>query len=333
MATNIVTNDLPHLVKLLVSLINGFQIKAEKHNGRPYVYSDKTITKAFVVMAYFRLRSFRSLSRFLSNHKDFARACDLDCSAPSYRTLSRRLNSLSPVLWFFTYQVMTVLVHYHVINLNTLSTDSSLLEAKGIPFQKKNATIIPTDKEAAWGWSESRNWVYGYKIHLTSTVLTKDKTLIPVVWQITTANRHDSKLFIPLMEKVYDFALKEGRRIHFSLGDKGYDHNKNYAWCLNHKMKLITPVRRFKKHAISKIKQWALAFIETIKGKRLYRRRADNERLFSQMKDVFLIDPLPVCGIRQVNSYLSVVCLSYLLGILYNYLNGRSLRAIKSLVA
>lgn len=333
MATNIVTNDLPHLVKLLVSLVNGFKIRTVKHNGRPYVYSDRTIIKAFIVMAYFRLRSFRSLSRFLSDHKDFARACDLAQTSPTYRTLSRRLNRLNPILWLIIYQVMKVLVTYHIISLDTLSTDSSLLEAKGIPFQKRNPTIIPTDKEAAWGWSESRDWVYGYKIHLTSTVLTENKTLVPVSWQVTAANRHDSKLFIPLMRKVYDFTSKVRRRIHLSLGDKGYDQNKNYSWCLDHKMKLVTPVRRFKKQAISKIKLWTLAFIETIKGKRLYQRRADNERLFSQMKDVFLIDPLPVCGLKQVDSYLSVVCLSYLLGILYNYLNGRSLRAIKSLVA
>lgn len=331
MATNIVANDFPHLVRLLISIVNEFHVRVERLLGRPYVYSDKSMTKVFIVMVYFRLRSFRSLARFLSDHKDFAKACDLGHTIPTYRTLSRRLKSLNSVLWLFAYQVITVLVKYHIVSFNILSTDSSLLEAKGKPSQNRNPNIISTDQDAKWGWSKSRDWVFGYKIHLTSTVLTKDKTLIPVSWQITSANRHDSKLFIPLMKHMYDLALNVKRRVYFSLGDKGYDHNENYSWCFDHRMKLVTPVRRFKKKAISAVKLWAKKFIETLKGKVLYRRRADNERLFGQIKDVFLIDPLPVTGIKTVSSYLSVVCLSYLLGVLYNHLNGRSLRAIKSI--
>lgn len=213
------------------------------------------------------------------------------------------------------------------------STDSSLCQAKGIPLQKSNPHVIPTDKDATWGWSESRNFIFGYKLHLTSTVLIGKQTLVPLKWIVTPANRHDSKLLIPLMEKVNQLASSVKRKIHYSLGDKGYDHNENYQWSNHHKIRLVTPVRRFRHHAISQIKRWALKFVQTVKGKRLYRRRADNERLFAQIKDVFLIDPLPVVGIKNVSSYLSVVCLAYLLGVLYNHLNGRSLRAIKSLVA
>ena len=301
--------------------------------GRPYVYCEKTITKTFIVMVYFRLRSFRSLARFLAEHYDFAQACGLTDTIPSYRTLSRRLKTLDSVLWHFVYQVIVILVKYHVVSLKVTATDSSLLEAKGKPSQKYRPEIVPTDKDARWGWSESRDWVFGYKIHLISTVLLNNQTLIPLSWEVTSANCHDSKLLIPLLEKASVSALNLRRRIRFSLGDKGYDHNENYLWCNNHKMRLVTPVRRFKKKAISKIKLWALRFVDSLKGKILYRRRADNERLFGQIKDVFLIDPLPVVGFRNVSSYLSVVCLSYLLGVLYNHLNGRSLRAIKSLVA
>lgn len=284
-------------------------------------------------MVYFRLNSYRSLARFLSNHPDTAYACGLSRYSPSYRTLSRRLKTLDDVLWSFIYQIIAVLVRYHLVSLNIVTTDSSLLEAKGKPRQKKDPNIIPADKDAMWGWSESRQFVFGYKIHLTSTVLIGGKTLIPLSWNVTAANVHDSKQFIPLMIKTYGLTKSLKRRIYLSLGDKGYDQKINYSWCNTNKMKLVTPVRRFTKQAISKIKTWSMRFVESIKGKLLYRRRSDNERLFSQIKDIFLIDPLPIVGIEAVSSYLSVVCLSYLLGILYNHLNGRTLRAIKSLVA
>lgn len=332
MATSIVQN-IPHLVKLLISIVNGFHIRSRRLLGRPYVYSDKTITKAFIVMVYFRLNSFRSLARFLEDHHDFARACGIDNDTPSYRTLSRRLKTLDSVLWSFTYQVIAVLVKYHLVTFNVTATDSSLLEAKGKPTHKGKLQCLPTDHDARWGFSESRDWLFGYKIHITSTVLVKDKTLIPLSWTITSANRHDSKLLIPLLEKTYLMSTQLKRRMYYALCDKGYDHNKNYYWCNAHQMKLVTPVRRFKKKAISTIKLWTKRFVDSVKGRILYRRRADSERLLSQIKEIFLIDPLPVIGYKNVSSYMNTVCLSYLLGVLYNHLNGRSLRAIKSLVA
>lgn len=294
MAINIVTENIPHLTKLLISIVSGFHLRTRKLFGRQYIYSEKTITKAFIVMVYFRLRSLRGLARFLSEHHDFAYACGLKGITPSYRTLSRRLKTLDSSLWYFIYQVIAVLVKYHIVSFNIISTDSSLLEAKGKPSQKINSNIIPTDKDAKWGFSQSRDWVFGYKIHLTSTVLLKNKTSIPLAWIITPANRHDSKLFIPLMKNATNIALAFKKRIYFSLGDKGYDHNENYYFCSKKNIRLVTTIRRFKKKAISKIKLWAKCFVDSFESKALYQRRADNECLFSQIKNVFLIDHLPV---------------------------------------
>lgn len=282
-------------------------------------------------MAYFRLPSIRSVARFLEDHTEFAQACGCSTTVPSYRTLTRRLKTLPSVLVPIAYHVVNVLVKYNVVSLRMVSTDSSLLEAKGIVAHNNHPEIIPTDRDAKWGWSESRSFVFGYKLHLTSTVLLKGKTVLPLAWEVTSANRHDSKFLIPLLSTVYRLASQLNRRIIYALGDKGYDHNKNYIWCNSRALHLITPVRRFKKHAISAVKLWTKRFVDTLKGKLLYRRRADNERLFSQMKDVFLIDPLPVVGKDNVTAYLGVITVSYMLGVLYNHLNGRSLRAIKSI--
>ncbi|GAF69859.1 unnamed protein product, partial [marine sediment metagenome] len=76
-----------------------------------------------------------------------------------------------------------------------------------------------------------------------------------------------------------------------------------------------------------------LRFLKTRKGKKAYLRRPDVERLFGQLKHLFLIDPLPMIRLTNIRPYLALINLAYLLAILYNHLNGRSLRAIKSLVA
>jgi transposase len=332
-ATNIL-DSLPELVKLLVSLTKGFRWRERPSDrGRPYVYKTKTIVNAFIVMVYFRLSSVRSLARFLISHSYWAQACGFKEKTPSYRTLSRRLSVLDKPAVSFASQIIQVLAKYHLISFKIISTDSSLCAALGKAAQKNNPKVKPTDKDARWGWSETRDWVFGYKLHLTSTVLLPKKTLVPLVWETTSANNHDSKLFIPLAQKAVRLAKESERRIRLSLGDKAYDVNKNYFFSKANQFKLITPVRRFKNRKEIPLKQQAKRFVDSQRGKTIYQRRADTERLFAQLKDLFLIDPLPIVGKEKVKSYLSVICLAYLLGVLYNHLNGRSLRAIKSLVA
>lgn len=326
------TNE-SHLVKLLIEIVEKLHIVPRHKRGRPYVYSAKTLVKAFMVMVYFRLESYRSLSRFLMNHREFAYSCGLTNTVPSYRTVSRRLQELDSIVWSLAYQVITLLVKRHIVSFNILATDSSLIEAFGRPSQKKAPTLKPTDPDACWGWSEARGFVWGYKLHVTSSVLIEGKTLIPLSWSVTSANIHDSHLFIPLMQKVTQANLILKRRISYSLTDKGYDQKKQYAWCTNHQIRFVNPVRRFTKQSISTIKRWSQHFVESPKGRKIWKRRSDIERLFGQLKDVFLIDPLPITGLKQVSSYLSIICLSYLCTVAYNHSHHRPLRAMKSVVA
>lgn len=332
MADILYTNE-SHLVKLLIEIVEKFQIYTVKRRGRPYVYSASVIVRAFMVIVYFRLNSYRSLSRFLLNNQAFRVACGFTTEIPSYRTLSRRLQTLDSIVWSCAYQAISLLLKYHLVSFHFTATDSSLVEAMGRPSQKKAPNLEPTDHDAAWGWSKSRSFVWGYKLHVTSSVIVEGKTLIPIGWSVTPANVHDSHLFIPLMEKIKQISQKNHRRIYYSLADKGYDQKKQYEWCEKKQIRFVNPVRRFTTQAISPMKQWALRFFDSKKGKEIFRRRADIERLFGQLKDVFLIDPLPITGLASVSSYLSIVCLSYLCTVAYNHSHNRPLRAMKSVVA
>lgn len=320
-------------MKLLIEVVDGFGLPGKRTlRGRPYLYSPKMIVKVFLVMVFYRLTSVRSLARFLEQNRKIAKSCGLKEDLPSYRTLTRRFKTLDSVVISFARQILRVLIKHRVINLAVVATDGTLLEAKGRKAQRKRPEIRPSDPDARWGWSAARSWVFGYKLHLTSTVL-GGGTLVPLCWTVTGANRHDTTCFIPLMKNALHLAEVTGEKTRLSLADKGYDCDDNYRWCSRHGQRLVTPVRRYKKKKISQIKLPALAFAKTKKGKELYKRRADNERLISQLKEVFLIDPLPAMRKENVAPYLSLVNLAYLLGVLYNHLNGRSIRAIKSLAA
>jgi len=89
------------------------------------------------------------------------------------------------------------------------------------------------------------------------------------------------------MEKATNIVLAFKRRIYFSLGDKGYDHNENYYFCSKKNIRLVTPVRRFKKKEISKIKLWAKCFVDSFEGKAFYQIRADNDVYLVKLKTFF----------------------------------------------
>ena len=52
--------------------------------------------------------------------------------------------------------------------------DSTLLKAKGPVWHKSSMKkgIVPCpgiDTDARWGYSHTKGWIFGYKLHLTST--------------------------------------------------------------------------------------------------------------------------------------------------------------------
>lgn len=88
-----------------------------------------------------------------------------------------------------------------------------------------------------------------------------------------------------------------------------------------------------KKHPRSKERIKRAKRFKSKRIKKLFKRRADVERLYSQLKEIFTIDPLPVISKQKVITYLNLVGLAYLSALYYNSSNGRSLRDIKSIVA
>lgn len=285
----------------------------------------------YVVMISYKIDSYKGTERFLRNHPQIAWACGLEDQIPSYRTLSRRLSTIEQPAKSAVYQLLKVLVEHGVISLHTVATDSSLLAAQGKPAQKKDPSVKPTDPDASWGWSKTRGWVFGYKLHLTSTVDCNGE-IVPLAWEVTTGSVHDSLPFSRLMDEILDQAAYCGKTPYWSLADKGYDSNDHYERLDSEGVFLYTPVRRFKgKKCRHPLRRRALDLNESPSGKRWYYRRGDVERLYGQLKSVYALDPLPLIGINQVKGYCAVASVAYLAGVLYNHLNGRSKRAIKSL--
>ncbi len=303
-----------------------------KRVGRPYTYTPQVIIKLFLVMVYYRLSSIRSLERFILLNPELAQSCGLDQRVPSYRTLNRRFKKLDEPILVLVKRILIRLVSKHLVGVAILATDGSLLKAKGKEQPLKRPDIIPADKEAKWGYSLTRGWVWGYRIHLISTV---KPCIVPLTWLITTANSQEGPRFISLAKGVVELTKNTAERIKTFLGDSAYEGKDIYQWSKKEqKINFICPIKDGKvKHPRSKERKMRLKLFKTKKIKRLFKRRADIERLFSQLKELFTIDPLPVIGLKNVATYVNLTCLAYLAAVYYNHSNGRGLRQIKSIVA
>jgi len=101
-----------------------------------------------------------------------------------------------------------------------VALDSTVLRARGGVWHKKDreAGKVPhtsIDTEAHWTKSGWHGWVYGWKLHLATTVA---GVWIPLAARLTPANEADSRLAAKLLEE-----LPPGEEVRFVLGDTHYN--------------------------------------------------------------------------------------------------------------
>ena len=207
--------------------------------------------------------------------------------------------------------------------------DGSLLAAQGRPPRAGERPRPPTDPDASWGFSPSDGWVWGYRLH---GIVTADRVTAPVAWRTTTATGHETTQVAPLLRQTPRW---RGPRRGWLVGDGTYDSQRIVTLAARKRRRVVAAmyIRRWGKRAMSPARKRRWTFVHSPRGKRFLRRRTAIERDWSQLKHVFLLDPLPVTRLPRVQVYVSLVMVAYLAAVAYNGAMRRSLRAIKSLVA
>ena len=318
-----------HLVKLCVQVLGRLRLVDPPRRGRPYTYPTTVILKCCLVMVYHRLTSLRSLERFLHQHPEVAHACGVGDRIPSYRTCCRRFHTLEVPAWQAARQLIGTLARRRWLRWSLLVIDGSLLAAHGRPPRLKPHARPATDPDASWGYSPSDGWVWGYRLH---GIISTGSATAPVAWRTTTATGHETRQVAPLLQQTPRW---RGQRRGWLVGDGTYDSEQVVALAARKRRRVVAAmyIRRWGKAAMSPTRQQRWRFVHSAVGKRLLRRRTAIERDWSQLKHVFLLDPLPVTRLPRVQVYVSLVMVAYLAAIAYNGSMRRSLRAIKSLIA
>lgn len=289
------------------------------------------VVGCFVVMVTYRLTGFRSLHRFLQGNPSLAQACGLpEGKVPCDRTFSRRFQRLDGVLLEATAQLLRRLTSRRLLRWALTVIDATPLIAKGRRPKGKQPDRRTTDKEAKWGFSATKGWFWGYKLHVLVAVR---PVILPLTWTVTPANRNDVTQLLPVVAQARLFLRHLLQRIRDVIGDMAYDCQRRYRTLASWRIRLTTPINRRRGGRPSPLQRKRRRYARTPRGHWLLKRRADVERFFSQDKGIFQIDPLPVSGLAQVTAYVSLVLVTYLAGVAYNGSARRPPRALKSLVA
>ena len=292
--------------------------------GRPYVYSSTVILKCFIVRIWFRLDSNRALHEYLAMdlwyNKKVMKVCGLS-RIPSRRTFDRRLATISRDIKNRITVMGEVFVHDKIIDPSVLSTDSTLMKAKGFVWHKSSMIegVVPRsgiDTDAMWGFSHTKGWVFGYKLHMISST---GSIIVPLAADFTTANIPDNQMYSILTASLPVTIIK---RILFMSADPGYDDHELYDLSNRMEFRLLCPIQRYKNTPPDRIK--LIEFYESNVGQAIYSLRSTSiEPLIGHIKSAFRIDPVPVRGYDKVCAIVLLSVLLYQILVYYNCKTGR----------
>jgi hypothetical protein len=193
--------------------------------GRPIVYSDRLFLKALVIMIIRHLPKVHSLLAVVAEPTPQMRVLRELLTEqerfPSRRTFERRLKAIPASL-----PAQIACLGSHLVELikpwpnsgRAAAIDSTVLSAQGGVWHKKHreAGVVPhssIDTEAHWTKSGWHGWVYGWKLHLVTTVAA---VWIPLAAELTPANRADNEEAPTLLAKL-------PTEVRFLLGDVHYN--------------------------------------------------------------------------------------------------------------
>jgi hypothetical protein len=249
-------------------------------------------------------------------NKKIMKGCGLS-RIPSRRTFDRRLATISTDIKTRITTMGELFVRDKIIDPSVLSADSTLMKAKGYVWHKSSMTqgVVPRsgiDTDAMWGFSHTKGWIFGYKLHMISNTI--GSIMIPLTADFTTANIPDNQMY-SILTASFPFTIV--KRTLYMSADPGYDDHELYALSTYMGFQLVCPVKRYKNTSEERIK--LIEFYESNIGQAIYSLRSTSiEPLIGHIKSAFRIDPLPVRGYAKTCAIVLLSVLIYQLLVYYN---------------
>ena len=128
-----------------------------------------------------------------------------------------------------------------------VSVDSTLLKAKGHVWHKSSMIkgVVPRsgiDTDARWGFSHTKGWIFGYKLHITSST---GFLIIPLSADFTQANVQDNQMY-PTITCISSSSLST--ETCFMIADSGYDDHKLYNLSIKEDLSWYVQYRKIQQY-------------------------------------------------------------------------------------
>jgi len=306
---------------LLVDLIDMIPGPAAgRRRGRPPTYPERLFLKALVIMLVRDVATVDGLLGILDQPTPEMRALrerlTRDGRFPSRRTWERRLNALPDTMP----ARIGCLGRYLVGRIDpwadggrAVAIDSTVLHARGGVWHKqhRDAGVVPhtsIDTEAGWTKSGWHGWVYGWKLHLVTTVAA---AWIPLAAELTPANTADNEPAPRLLDEV----PPEAR---FVLGDTLYNDPAVRDHCAGADRLLVATRRGRHPHTD-----------DGVEVRRVFHQLRSHaiENFNGQFKGIFDCSrPVPTKGLIPTQRHVLGAVLVYQLALLYRFQTHGSLR-------
>jgi hypothetical protein len=309
---------------LLVTLVDQIPLPPPSgpHRGRPRVYSDRLFLKALVIMVLRQLATVHALLAVLeqpSPEMQQLRGLLMeDGRYPARRTFERRLAAIPDTL-----PAQIACLGQHLLACiqpwehsgRAVAIDSTVVRAfAGAVWHKRDraAGHVPhtaIDTEAHWTKSDWHGWIYGWKLHLVTTVAA---VWIPVAAEVTPANVADNVQAAGLLPDLPDEAR-------FILGDTHYQDLALQAQAAA-RGQVIVASRRGGTRPRSDDGAAVRRLLHALRSHAI-------ENFNGQFKAIFDIRrPVPTRGRRAPRRLLLGAVLVYQLAVLHRYQVGEPLR-------
>jgi len=270
----------------------------------------------------------RGLYCFLSANPTIRDYCGLR-KLPDRRTFDRRYKQFAPSAEAQLRSLGLTLLLEGVVAPKIVATDSSLIKADGPVWhqEQKKEGIIPAglrnlDREAEWGHSHYHGWIYGYKVHGSCTA--SGSVHIFTDATVTKGNAADNMVYAQRIEFIP--ALTED-----VLADTGFDDGKLFRSLEEKGKHLYVPIGASASTSPERLR-W-VARCQSEDGKRKYKlREVSIEPLFGYIKELFDLEQLHVKGLGNGATEILLAFYAYDLIVLFNYLEGFPLGAVKNLL-
>jgi hypothetical protein len=313
------------LLLALVDLIDVIPSPSEPgrcgtRGGRPPIYSDRLFLKALVIMVVRNVSTVSGLIAMLEQPTwEMAALRGRLTEAghfPSRRTWERRLALVPgslPARIGCLGRYLVGLIDPWAAGGHAIAIDSTVMHARGGVWHKKHrdAGVVPhtsIDTEAGWTKSGWHGWVYGWKLHLATTVAA---VWIPLAAELTPANTADNDPAPRLLDELPTAAR-------FVLGDTHYNDPAVRDHCATAHRFLVATRRGAYPHTD-----------DGVEVRRIFHklRSLAIENFNGQFKGIFdAHGSVPTRGLVRTQRFALGAVFVYQLTLLYRFEHGQDLR-------